>query len=189
MLFTVSDSRHSSKHHHIWLCHESSCYQGNVVLKLVFSWISYSLPTTSQAPRLPQELHLWHFPSQDSSSPSHGMSHHWAWVEQLIPTLSTSLAQMTCVGMLTHSWDLVIVHTATHVQGGHWLVRGTLSQCRQPTVVGAREDLRAALSLCAYRVCWDMFVVGMYLLDKNVVNKFIWLSSCWVSSSCCVYIF
>ena len=85
---------------------------------------------------------------------------------------------MTCVGVSTHFIDLVIVHTAIHVQDGHRLVRGTLSQCRQPTVVGAREDLRAALSLCAYRVCWDMFVVGMYLLDKNVVNKFILLSSC-----------
>ena len=99
------------------------------------------------------------------------------------------LAQMTCVGVSTHFIDLVIVHTATHVQDGHRLVRSTLSQCRQPTVVGAGKDLRAALSLCAYRVCWDMFVVGMYLLDKNVVNKFIWLSSCWVSSSYCVYIF
>lgn len=158
------------------------------LLKLVFSWISYSLPTTSQALQLPQELYLWHFPFQDSSSPSNGMSHHWTWVEQLIPTLSTSLVQMTCVGVSVHFIDLVIVHTATHVQDGHRLVRGTRSRCRQLTVVGAREDLRAALSLCAYRVCWNMFVVGMYL-DKKVVNKFIWLSSCWVSSSCCVYIF
>ena len=98
-------------------------------------------------------------------------------MKQLIPTLSTSLVQMTCVGVSTHFIDLVIVHTATHVQDGHWLVRGTPSQCRQPTVVGAREDQRAALSLCAYRVCWVMFVVDMYLLDKIVVNKFIWLSS------------
>ena len=82
-------------------------------------------------------------------------------MEQLIPTLSTSLDLMTSVEMLTHFRDLVIVHTATHVQDGQCpLVRSTPSQCRQQTVVGAREDLGATLSLCVCTV----------YLDKGLVN-------------------
>ena len=108
-------------------------------------------------------------------------------MKQLIPTLSISLDLITCVGMSTHFIDLVIVHAPMHVQGGECpLVKSTPSQCRQPTVVGAREDLRATVSLCAYRVCWDMLVVVaiivncncymfhvVYLLDKIVVDMLI----------------
>ena len=106
-------------------------------------------------------------------------------MKQLIPTLSMFLAQMTSVGMATHSRDLVIVHTAMHVQDGHQLVRSTPSQCRQPTVAGAREDLRVTVSLCAYKVHWDTVVVAIivncnyymfhvvYVLDKIVVDMLI----------------
>ena len=108
-------------------------------------------------------------------------------MKQLIPTLSMFLAQMTSVGGSTHSRDLVVGPAAMHVQDGHQLVRSIPSQCRQLTVVGAREDLRATVSLCAYRVCWDMLVVVaiivncncymfhvVYLLDKIVVDMLIY---------------
>ena len=69
-----------------------------------------------------------------------------------MPTFSTSLALMTCVGVSTHFWDSEIVHIGTHVQDGHQLVRSMLSHCKQPTVVGTREDQRVTLSQCVYKV-------------------------------------
>ena len=74
-----------------------------------------------------------------------------------MPTLSTSLDLMTCVGMATHFRDLVVGPAATHVQDGQrQLVRSTPLQWQQPTVMGAREDLRVTLPLCAYRVCYKI---------------------------------
>ena len=67
-------------------------------------------------------------------------------MEQLIPTLSTSLVMMTCVEMSTHSRGLVAEPAPMHVQDGHQLVRGTPSQCKQPTVVGTIEEPRGLVS-------------------------------------------
>ena len=55
MLFTVSDSRHSSKHHHIWLCYESSCYQGSVEACFVMNQLllTYYISGPPAAPRTP----------------------------------------------------------------------------------------------------------------------------------------
>ena len=102
--------------------------------------------------QLLQELHRWCFHFLDSSLPSHGMNHHLTWVKHLMPIFSTSLALMTCVGVSKHCRDSEIVHTAMHVQDGHQLVRSMLSHCKQPTVVGTREDQRVTLSQCVYKV-------------------------------------
>ena len=154
----------------MWLsaCYIGCCHGKKKVVCGILWWIKVywcqllvtSYPLHLQRPQLLPGLHLWHFPFQDGSSTSLGISSHWVLVKPLISTLSIFLAQITCVGMSTHSRDLAIVRTAMHVQGGHHLVRSTPLQCRQPTVVGAREDLRATLSLCAYRVCWQMLLHG-----------------------------
>ena len=90
-----------------------------------------------QTLQLLQGLQLYHFSSRDSISLSHGKNHHCLGVKHLMPTLSTSLAQITCVGVLTHSRNSEIVLTITHAQDGqcHQLVRPTPLQCRQLTVV------------------------------------------------------
>ena len=90
----------------------------------------------TQLPQLLQWLLLWHFLSMDNSSPSHGMSLHWVWVEQLIHTLSTSLVLMTSVEISTHSRGLVVGPAPIHVQDGHQLVKSIPLQCKPPTVVG-----------------------------------------------------
>ena len=123
-------------------------------------------PLCSQPRQLLQELHLWHLSFHDSSSPSLGMSHYWAWVEQLIPILSTSLAQVHCVLALivtamvsTHS--RACLHAATHAQYRQHR-RGVThlpSKWQELAVVGGWEDLR--VNLCAYKVhgVWSLVAI------------------------------
>ena len=101
-----------------------------------------------------QGLQLHYFSSRDSISLLHGKNHHCLGVKHLMPTLSTSLALMICVGASTHSRDSEIVLTITHAQDGqcHQLVRPTPSQYRQPTVAETWKDLRVARSLCPCKV-------------------------------------
>ena len=78
-----------------------------------------------QTLQLLQGLQLYHFSSRDSISLLHGKNHHCLGVKHLMPTLSTSLALITCVGVSTHSRDSEIVLTITHAQDG---------QCHQTQV-------------------------------------------------------
>ena len=144
-----------------------TCYVGVISVlnsTQLFSLLDHYIH--SQLPQLPQGLHLWHFQFQESSSPSLGMSHHWAWVEQLIPTLSTSLAQVHCVLALivtvmvsTHS--RVCLHEATHAQyrQHHREVTHLRSKWQELAVVGGWEDLR--VNLCAYKVhsVWSLVAI------------------------------
>ena len=70
---------------------------------------------------------------------------------------------MTSVQMSTHFRDLVVGPAAMHAQDGHQLVRSIPSQCKQPTVVGAREDLRVTLLLCTYRVCYEKLFFCLFV--------------------------
>ena len=110
----------------------------------------FSYPLCFQPYQLPQGLYLQHFSFQDSSSTSHGMSLHCTWMKQLMPTLSTSLVPMTCVGMATDSREWLNVATRVQCRQHHRWVTHTLSQWQQPTVAGAWEDPR--VHLCFYKV-------------------------------------